>query len=54
MNKKLLAIIPSLLALFFNDCVCSAQTLNLEQSIQMALKNNRTIEQAIEDRINAK
>ena len=54
MNKKLFAIIPSLLALFLNSNVCSAMTLNLEQSIQLALENNQTIEQTIEDRIRAK
>ena len=54
MNKKLLAITTSLLSLFLSNTVCSAQTLNLEQSIELALRNNRTIEQAIEDRINAK
>ena len=54
MNKKLLAIATGLTALSLNNSVCSALTLDLEQSIQMALENNRTIEQAIEDRISAK
>lgn len=60
MNKKLFAIITgltsltTLLALSFNNNVCSAMTLNLEQSIQQALENNPTIEQTIEDRIRAK
>ena len=54
MNKKLLAIATGLMALSLNNSVCSALTLDLEQSIQMALENNRTIEQAIEDRISAK
>lgn len=54
MNTKLLAILTSVLALSFNNSVCSAITLDLSQSIDLALKNNRTIEQAIEDRISAK
>lgn len=54
MNKNLFAIIPSLVALFLNSNVCSAMTINLEQSIQMALENNHAIEQTIEDRIRAK
>lgn len=52
MKKNLLT--TGLLALFLNDSVCAAMTLDLEQSIQLALKNNQTIEQAVEDRINAK
>lgn len=54
MNKKLLAILAGVPALFFNNNVCSALSLDLNQSIQMALENNETIEQAIEDRISAK
>ena len=41
-------------SLILNNTSCSALSLDLEQSIQLALKNNRTIEQAIEDRLNAK
>ena len=57
MHKKLSAILTgltSVIALSFNNNICSAMTLDLNQSVQMALKNNHTIEQAIEDRISAK
>ena len=54
LNKNLLSISVALFSLILNNTSCSALSLDLEQSIQLALKNNRTIEQAIEDRTTAK
>ena len=54
MSKNFLSISIALLGLALNNTSCAALSLDLEQSIQLALQNNRTIEQAVEDRINAK